>query len=242
MATATQNDESDLLILSDEPTILNENKVLEDNLDENNWELITFDDMDNESNQESDISFDLGDTEESPKKDEEVLDESNQESDISFDLWWAEEIEQSENTILDNSKDEISKEEETISDNNFNIKSDDTNSIQNDELSSMVTNENIWHVFNLKEATESFITQLEARKKQIFNDISDDEKIITIKESKIKDLRWEINDYRKLIKELNDESDEINNKINLVSWNNIANNIKKTTSTRVHNAKRKKAA
>jgi hypothetical protein len=36
MATATQNDESDLLILSDEPTILNENKVLEDNLDENN--------------------------------------------------------------------------------------------------------------------------------------------------------------------------------------------------------------
>jgi predicted RNase H-like nuclease (RuvC/YqgF family) len=104
-----------------------------------------------------------------------------------------------------------------------------------------VVNEKNTSVFSLEEATATYVRQLEARKEQISNDISDDEKIIWIKEDKIKNLRSEISDYKKLIKELNDENAEIDNKINLVTWKNTVKEIKKTTTTRVHNAKRKKA-
>ena len=97
-------------------------------------------------------------------------------------------------------------------------------------------------VFSLEEATAWYIAQLEARKDQIASNIESDEKIISIKEEKIKDLRSEIADYRKSIKTLNSENDEIDNKIWLVSWKNKAADIKSTTSTKVHNVKRKKAA
>ena len=113
--------------------------------------------------------------------------------------------------------------------------------ITNDSVSEDIQEE-VSQVFSLEEATTSFVSQLEARKEQISNDISDDEKIIAIKEEKIKNLRSEIADYKKGIKELNEEDVEINNKINLVTWKNQVNEIKKTTTTKVHNAKRKKAA
>ena len=78
----------------------------------------------------------------------------------------------------------------------------------------------IKEVFNLEKATELFVSQLEARKKQIASDIWDNEKIISIKEEKIKNLKSEIADYRKSIRELNSESDAIDEKISLVTWKN----------------------
>jgi predicted RNase H-like nuclease (RuvC/YqgF family) len=113
--------------------------------------------------------------------------------------------------------------------------------LSSDNLEIESQKEEISQVFSLEEATEVFVNQLEGRKEQIANDIADDEKIIDIKESKIKNLRSEIADYKKSIKELSTEDSEIDNKIWLVSWKKQVAEIKSTTTSKVHNAKRQKA-
>ena len=208
--TVQNNDTSDLLILSDEPTItLDESPIIEENTS-------TMDDL---------ITF--GDEEAvTETKTEEPVMEIKEETglDMWLDLTWATET-KTEEPVME-------VKEETGLD--MWLLSTENNDIINEEEKNTI--------FSLEEATNSYVEQLEARKEQISNDISDDEKIIWIKEDKIKNLRSEISDYKKLIKDLNDEDNEIDEKIWLVSWKNKVNELKAKTTTRVHNAKRKKAA
>ena len=220
MATATQNDDtSDLLILSDETPNLDETPIVEE-VNNTMDELITFGD--------DDLTWTT----------EEAKTEFKEEAwlDMWLDLTWVTEeakTEVKEEAWLDMWLDLTWATEEAKTE----VKEEAWLDIANNE----VVNEKNTSVFSLEEATAVYVRQLEARKEQISNDISDDEKIIWIKEDKIKNLRSEISDYKKLIKELNDENAEIDNKINLVTWKNTVKEIKKTTTTRVHNAKRKKA-
>lgn len=104
------------------------------------------------------------------------------------------------------------------------------------------TNKISYDIFNLEQATETFVTQLEDRKGQISETIEWFESDIDDRNNQIKNLRDEISDDKKSIKDLDTENSEIDNKISLVSWKKQANNIKTSTSAKVHNVKRKQAA
>ncbi len=282
MTIATQNDESDLLILSDDTDVetLNEKPLVDDEIKENN-DLISFDLDSNDNNGGLDLSSMSGATEE-PKvevKEEAWLDmwldltwgikEATEEPkievkeeawlDMWLDLTWG--IEEA----TEEPKAEVKEEawldmwldmwldltwgiEEATEEPKAEVKEEvwldlsEENHINKEQsIVSENTNEEIVEVFSLEKATEVFVLQLESRKEQIASDISDDEKIISIKEEKIKNLRSEIADYKKSIKELNEEDSEIDNKISLVTWKNKVAEIKNTTTTKIHNVKRKKA-
>ncbi len=235
--TVQNNDTSDLLILSDEPTItLDESPIIEENTSTMD-DLITFGDEEAvtetkteepvmEIKEETGLDMWLDLTWATETKTEEPVMEIKEETglDMWLDLTWATET-KTEEPVME-------VKEETGLD--MWLLSTENNDIINEEEKNTI--------FSLEEATNSYVEQLEARKEQISNDISDDEKIIWIKEDKIKNLRSEISDYKKLIKDLNDEDNEIDEKIWLVSWKNKVNELKAKTTTRVHNAKRKKAA
>ena len=206
------------------------------------------------NNDTSDLLILSDDTDTTVLDESPMLDEENAISSdvISFDetpIDLMSTTEVKEEPVMDMNLDLTTTEvkEEPVMDMNLDLTATE---VKEEPVMDVITNnsvsediqEEVSQVFSLEEATISFVSQLEARKEQISNDISDDEKIIAIKEEKIKNLRSEIADYKKGIKELNEEDVEINNKINLVTWKNQVNEIKKTTTTKVHNAKRKKAA
>lgn len=259
MATATQNDDSDLLILSDNNT-LTDTIVLDDNivneeLTTGSDELLSFDS--NESNSpdisitentldlwSSDETLSLGSdlfiTEDKTTEDKTITTEKKVDDDNSngFDLWDFS-TDSSEEKIIET---EVETEELDLKPNEDLSTSLGLSSDNNLTISADSSIENNSEVFSLKVATETFVSQLEKAKEQNSNSIERDEGEISNRENQITSLKSEITDFNKSIKEKKSDNNEIDSKILLVTWNSKANNIKSTTSTKVHNVKRRKAA
>lgn len=233
MATATQND--DLLILSDQDNItdtlvMDETTVIE----ENNNDSIDL------------ISFDTELSEEAP------VEVKNEENDINLDFWDSFSLTEDEslNITDDTSNDELNITESTDTlDFGSSIVEDTTEEPiieEKEELnlwfSSWTTTEDESPNFNLEKVTATYISQLESRKEQISDSIKHNEDKISDREEKIKNLKSEITDFKVLNKDLDTENNEIDTRVWLVSWKSQTKDIKATTSTRIHNAKRKQAA
>jgi len=215
MATSTKQDEQDdLIILDDTDDIIEDMNSDKKNLDKEleESEIINLD------NEDSNEIIDFVDLSDWVKEITEVVNEDNENKnsdDLSF-------------TLLDEDKQNDVKIEEIISSeewsDDLSFSMDDNTSTDNVEWLSI---ESSTEVFDLDHATEQFIAQLNIRKDQISNFIKTNESNISDLEEQIKNLKSKVTDFNWNIKKLNEENLKIDDRINILTWSDKKNTLKK---------------
>ena len=240
---ANITDDNDLLILSDDDTQTDELLMEETNLDEeiipSTEEIITFDepvlDLENDSetiseantddsNEALDFGSDLGIDEdktetETLEKEEEKVDEAN------FDLWdFGADVTTEEETI----KPEEESKEEDLSFGGADLSIDSSNT-----------------VWTMEDILNKAVTDLETRLSAISDEKAQEEAIIADLKAQIEDLEIKVKTSNEKVSELVSEQSMINKNtksLERMKTTNATGNIKTSTSTKVHNTKRKQAA